>query len=81
MTVVLGDFLEVNTRRSACGFGQLSDVSDSDSKKLRGRFFSHNCSITQSQKGVQRRRSGACSGVEASAPSVSTEHYIWESLR
>lgn len=32
---VLGNFLEVYTRSSGCGLGQLSDISDSDCKKLK----------------------------------------------
>lgn len=36
MTVVVGNFLEVYTGSSACGLGQLSDISDSDCEELRG---------------------------------------------
>lgn len=76
----LGDFLEVNTRSSACGLGQLSHISDSDRKKLK-RWLRRSQAFRRSKhkKGVRRRHSGTRSGVEASAPSVWTEHYFWAS--
>lgn len=37
--VVVGHFLEADTRSSASGLGQLSDVGDFDRKELRGRVF------------------------------------------
>lgn len=76
VAVVSGHVLEADTRSSACGLGQLSDVGDFDRKELRGRFVSRRRSITATQHGGRRRPSGASSGVRASAPSILTEHYF-----
>lgn len=73
MTVVLGAFLEVNTWRSARGLGQLSDISDTDRKKLRSFLHSR----------VSLRHKKACNGGAPEPAAVwkrvlqAFPHHLW----